>query len=94
MNRIAKLMFLLALAAPTALAADANERKFISGGMTEAEVIIRIGRPDSESALGGSGSVVTDKQWTYFPAPGDSQTLTVITIVQGRVANVERRIMR
>ena len=85
---------LLAGTATSAIAADAAERKFIHEGMDEGEVVLKIGKPDYESVVSGSGAKVLAKKWTYFPASRDDQTLTVITIVNGRVGTVERRISR
>ena len=47
MRRIVAAALLCSLAIP-ALAADASERKFIGKGMTEGEVLSRIGKPDNE----------------------------------------------
>jgi hypothetical protein len=84
----------LALVATTALAADAGDRRFIRDGMSEGEVLMKIGRPDSESEDSGGGAKVKEKRWVYFPAPGDSQTLTTITIREGKVQSVRREIAR
>ncbi|MFO1385960.1 MAG: hypothetical protein U1F55_07190 [Chitinivorax sp.] len=40
------------------LAADASERKFIREGMSEAEVLLQIGKPDSESIDSGGAAAV------------------------------------
>jgi hypothetical protein len=61
--------------------------------MSEAEVLVKIGKPDSESIDSG-GAWVTVKRWIYLPAPGDSQTLTTITLREGKVISVERQISR
>ena len=81
------------MAASSAFAADVSERKFIQEGMSEAEVLVKIGKPDSESVDGG-GPWVTPKRWIYLPTPGDSQTITTITLREGKVINVEREISR
>ena len=81
------------MAASSAFAADVSERKFIQEGMSEAEVLVKIGKPDSESVDGG-GTWVTVKRWIYLPTLGDSQTLTTITLREGKVINVEREISR
>ena len=69
---------------------SAAERKFISVGMAEAEVIAKIGRPDVSSR--GHGKV--DRRWSYMPAAGDPNTLTTLTLVGGKVASVERKVVR
>ena len=84
----------LAFVALPALAADASDRKFIREGMSEGEVILKIGRPDSETVDTGGGSKVTVKRWMYFPAPGDPQTMTTLTIREGKVVEVNRQVSR
>ncbi len=83
----------LAVAGSCALAADAD-RKFIREGMSEGEVLMKIGRPDSESVDSGGGSKITVKRWIYFPSPGDPQTLTTLTVRDGRVVEVSRQVSR
>jgi hypothetical protein len=71
----------------------AAERRFIHTGMSEAEVLRRIGKPQvdahSSRKQGKDG-----KHWSYLPAAGDPDTITTVTIVGGQVANVERKIVR
>jgi hypothetical protein len=70
------------------LAGDAAQRRFIREGMSEGEVIFKIGRPDvSSHARKGV-------QWAYLPAAGDSDTLTTLTFTGGKVSAVERKIAR
>jgi hypothetical protein len=82
------------LVATSAVAADAADRKFIREGMSEGEVVMKIGRPDSESVDSGGGSNVAIKRWVYFPARGDSQTITTLTIREGKVVEVDRQVSR
>ncbi len=82
------------IAATSALAADASERRFIREGMSEGELIMKVGRPDSESVDSGGGSAVTVKRWIYFPAPGDPQTVTTVKIREGKVVEVAREVAR
>ena len=77
-----------------AFAADAGDRRFITTGMSEGEVLIKIGRPDSESEDTGGGAKVAVKRWIYLPAAGDSQTVPTIVMKNGKVESVERRIAR
>ena len=84
----------LAIFASCAFAADAGDRKFIREGMTEGEVLMKIGKPDSESTDTGGGAQVAVKRWIYFPASGDSQTMTTLTIRDGRVTKVDRQVSR
>lgn len=87
------LVGLLFLASST-FAADASERKFIREGMSEGEVVMRIGRPDSESVDTGGGAKVAVKRWMYFPTYGDAQTVTTLTIREGKVIEVNRQVAR
>jgi len=84
----------LGLASPLVLAADAADRKFIREGMSEGEVVMKIGRPDSESTDSGGGAQVAVKRWVYFPARGDTQTITTLTIREGKVVEVDRQVSR
>jgi hypothetical protein len=71
----------------------AAERRFIRTGMSEAEVLRRIGKPEADGHVGrkqGKGG----KHWSYLPSPGDPDTITTLTIVGGQVANVERKVVR
>ena len=94
MRAIAYAGVLSAFLCSSALAADASERKYIREGMSEGEVVMKIGRPDSESTDSGGGSQVAVKRWVYFPARGDSQTITTLTIREGKVVQVDRQVSR
>lgn len=83
----------LVLAVNVASASDA-ERKFIREGMSEGEVLVKIGKPDSESVDSGGGARVVVKRWIYLPSPGDPQMVTTITIRDGKVAEVNRQMTR
>jgi hypothetical protein len=69
---------------------NATERRFLRTGMTAAEVVARVGRPDMQS----SGRHKEGSQWSYLPTAGDADTLTTVTFASGTVARVERRIVR
>ena len=84
----------LSAASASALAVDARERGFISLGMAEGEVLFRIGKPDHEALVVNVKGQPEEKTWTYFPHSRDPQTLTIITLRAGVVANVERKITR
>src|SRR5436190_14969987 len=66
------------------------ERKFIQAGMSEAEVVFRIGRPDAEAKGRGKEA----RQWSYMPAAGDVDTLTTLSFAGGKVTRVERKLVR
>ena len=91
--RLALATLLLMLAAST-WAADAEERRFIKEGMTEGEVLLKIGEPDQETPVSGPEARIVVKRWTYYPAPGDPQTMTELTLRGGVVSFVERTISR
>lgn len=67
MHRIRYAALLVALIATSVFAADASERKFIREGMSEGEVLMKIGKADSESNVTGGGAVVEVKKWIYLP---------------------------
>lgn len=73
---------------------DANERRFVREGMAEGEVLARIGRPDHETMIRQQRGEPEEKTWTYFPAPRDPQTLTLLTLRAGIVVAIERKIQR
>lgn len=84
----------LALASAGAIAADARERGFIRQGMHESEVLLRIGKPDHEAFVRNVKGRAEEKTWAYFPHYRDPQTLTIITLRAGVVAEIERKITR
>ncbi|MEO8740258.1 MAG: hypothetical protein ABI537_11225 [Casimicrobiaceae bacterium] len=69
---------------------NASERRFIAVGMTAAEVIQRIGRPD----VNANGPRGKGQHWSYLPKAGDPQTMTTLTLVSGKVTDIERKVMR
>jgi hypothetical protein len=85
---------LLATACAVALAADARERGFIRKGMQEGEVLYKIGKPDHEAFINNVKGQPEEKTWTYFPHSRDPQTLTILTLRGGIVAEIERKIAR
>jgi hypothetical protein len=70
--------------------AKAAERKFIRIGMSEAEVIQKIGHPN----VGSTAQNRRGKQWSYLPAKDDPNTITTITLVGGNVTDVQRKLVR
>jgi hypothetical protein len=85
---------ILCASSACALAVDARDRGFISRGMAEGEVFFKIGKPDYEAFVLDVRGQPEEKTWTYFPHSRDPQTLTIITLKAGVVANVERKISR
>lgn len=68
----------------------AAERRFARSGMSEAEVVQRLGRPDVTSGGGRKGG----RRWAYLPRPGDPDTMTTLTLQGGSVVDVERKLVR
>jgi hypothetical protein len=68
----------------------ASERKFVRSGMTEAEVLQRLGRPDVTTG----GSQRSGRRWAYLPRPGDPDTMTTLTLQGGSVTDVDRKLVR
>jgi hypothetical protein len=68
---------------------DVAQRKFISAGMSEAEVVAKIGNPD----ITGNAKGRKSSRWSYLPAAGDPQTITSIVFESGRVTQVERKVV-
>lgn len=66
-----------------------SERKYLHSGMSEAEVLTRIGSPDVRSKGSHGGS-----RWSYLPHPDDPQTITTLTFANGVVNDIERRMVR
>ena len=82
-----------ARASPAAIKArggDPAERKFLRMGMTQAEVVHRIGRPDMRQG----GGRKQGQEWSYLPTAGDADTLTTVIFVNGTVSRVERKVVR
>jgi hypothetical protein len=77
-------------AKPGTVAGNAAERKHIRSGMSEAEVIARLGRPDVTSGAQNRKGM----RWTYLPTPGDPETITSLTFSNGVVTGVERKLFR
>ena len=73
-----------------AVAVDIAQRKFIVPGMSEGEVVARIGPADMTS--GGKGRKTS--RWSYLPAPGDPQTITTVVFDYGKVIEVERKVVK
>lgn len=87
---------LLVVAGCTSLAwaADARERGFLRKGMPEGEVVLKVGKPDHEALVRSDRGHPDEKTWTYFPQAGDPQTITIVRLRAGVVADVERKISR
>lgn len=72
-----------------------SARRFLSAGMTDAEVLAVAGRPDRVArGSGGARGGGAGARWIYLPAAGESDTITIVEIERGVVADVERRRVR
>ena len=68
---------------------DANERRHLRIGMSEGEVLARVGPPDFTTGKGRRSA-----RWTWMPAPADPDTVTVLLFDTGRVVEVERTVVK
>ena len=75
--------------AGVAAGVDPAQRKFIVPGMTEGEVVARIGAPDMTGGSRGSKSY----RWSYLPVPADAKTITTVVFDYGKVILVERKVV-
>lgn len=85
--------FLIALLPSLVAAAQVDLREFglIQRGMSEAEVLVRLGPPDHESFEGFSPNNLLLKSYFYFSEPDRYQEITtVIKFKGGRVVHKER----
>ncbi len=84
---------LIAVLASSVAAGQVDLREFglIQRGMSEAEVLVRLGPPDHESFEGFSPNDLLIKSYFYFSEPGRYQNITtVIKFKGGRVVHKER----
>ena len=88
------LALLVAATTVSAQTVDARDRGFLSKGMKEGEVLFKIGKPDHEAFVRNEKGQPEEKTWTYFPHARDPQTLTIVTLRAGVVAEIERKIAR
>ena len=91
-----KLTCLVALACFVSMAVhaqSAGERKFVKKGQSEGEVLVKVGKPDSESVISAARDPIV-KQWIYLPHADDQQTVTTLTLTGGKVVEIERKVVR
>ncbi|MBK6804719.1 MAG: hypothetical protein IPG84_07560 [Betaproteobacteria bacterium] len=65
------------------------DRKHLRAGMSEGEVVARIGPPDLTT---GKGRRLA--RWTWMPVPGDPDTITVVLFDVGRIVEIERTVVK
>lgn len=68
---------------------DASQRRFLHPGMSEGEVLARVGSPDMTARRGRKST-----RWTYMPVPEDRDTITSVVFENGHVAEVERKVIK
>ena len=68
---------------------DAAQRKFLRPGLSEGEVVARVGPPDMTSSGTRKGA-----RWTYMPVAEDPDTITNLQFDNGRLVEVERKVLR
>jgi hypothetical protein len=71
-------------------AGNAAERMHVRLGMSEGEVLARLGHPDTQVGAKNASS----PRWTYLPAPGDPETVTTLTFAKGIVVDIERKVVK
>lgn len=76
--------------AKSANAGNATERMHLRLGMSESEVLARLGTPDVTAGAKGAPS----PRWTYMPAPGDPETITTLLFTKGVLVDIERKVMK
>jgi hypothetical protein len=69
-------------------AGDPRQRRFLRPGMSEGEVLARVGPPDVKA------SVRKGARWTYMPVAEDAHTITTLTFEGGALADVDRKVIR
>ncbi len=72
------------------VAADATERMHLRLGMSESEVLARLGSPDMTVGAKNAPS----PRWTYMPAPGDPETITTLMFAKGVLVDIERKVVK
>ena len=71
-------------------AGNAAERMHVRLGMSEGEVLAKLGHPDTQAGARNASS----PRWTYLPAPGDPETVTTLTFQKGIVVDIERKVVK
>lgn len=77
-------------AKPAKPSRDAGERRHLRTGMSQGEVLSRLGQPDTRT--GGKGD--RHARWTYLPAPGDPETITTLIVANGVLVEIDRKVVK
>jgi hypothetical protein len=78
------------VARPVKPKGDPAERRHLRNGMSEGEVLARVGSPDATTGAKNGRQV----RWTWFPSAGDPETVTTVTLFHGYVTDVERKVVK
>lgn len=94
MTRLLMSLLALTLVLPYGAAAAEDTRGMgfdiyirLQNGMSEGELLLRAGKPDSEAVENTRGNIV--KTYYYFPTASDPW-ITTVTLRGGRIINLER----
>lgn len=68
---------------------DPAERRHLRNGMSEGEVLAKVGAPDATSGKGSRNA-----RWIYLPVARDPQTVTSLRFEDGKLVGVERKVVR
>ena len=71
-----------------------QNRRFVIAGRYCEHVFAEIGTADREEPLAATGNASAARRYVYEPAPGDPGMRTVFSCIDGRVADVERMLVR
>lgn len=71
-----------------------QNRRFVIAGRYCEHVFAEIGAADREETLPAGGDAAAGRRYYFEPAPGDAAMRTVFSCVDGRVADVERTMVR
>lgn len=69
---------------------DPSERRHLHTGMSEGEVLSRVGPPNATTGQKNAKLI----RWTWFPVEGDPETVTTVTLNAGVVVNVDRMLVK
>ena len=72
------------------LRGDAGERRHLHSGMSEGDVLARVGAPDITTGQKNGKQA----RWTWLPTEGDPETVTTVTFVSGVATSVERTLYK
>lgn len=74
---------------PAVIKGNPAERKFLVPGISQGEVVARVGSPDMTTGGGRKTA-----RWVYLPAPEDPSTITTLSFEFGRLVEVKRKVVR